>query len=282
VAVELVPITTRGDVQQVGPIAAIGQTGVFTKELQRALLDETIDVAVHSLKDLPTDVVPGLVLAATPARGPVGDLLVTVDGRPLQELPPGARVGTGSQRRRALLRSIRADLELVDIRGNVDTRLRKLLDGEYQAIVLAEAGLHRLGLAAGRTWRLPIELVPPAPGQAALGIEARASDPATLGTLAALDHGPTRRAVVAERSLLAHLRAGCLAPVAAWGRDEDDEFVLTGVVASPDGTQRLEVEARRPVPVEEAIEAAVELGRSVAEELTAQGAGSLIEAARRS
>lgn len=273
VEVELVPITTRGDTQQ-GPIETIGGQGVFTKELQRALLDERIDLAVHSLKDLPTDEVPGLCLAAVPERAPVGDVLVCPRHASLEELPQGAVVGTGSLRRRAQLLHVRGDLRIRDIRGNVDTRLRKVREGDYDAAVLAEAGLRRLGLAEQITQLLPPAIVLPAVGQGALGLETRSDDPATRKRLAGLDHPATHHAVLAERAMLAALRGGCLAPIAAWARMEDDQLTLTGRVLSPDGTRRLE--ATRTAAGSEA----VQLGLGVADELLAQGAADLIRVPR--
>ncbi len=162
VEVQLVPIGTAGDHQRAGPIAG---TGIFTKEIERELLAGRIDLAVHSLKDLPTDVAPGLTLAAIPPRGPVGDVLVSAAGTPLAGLPAGAVVGTGSFRRRAQLLHVRGDLQIRDLRGNVQTRLGKLHQGQYQAIVLAAAGLERLGLADSSAWPLPLEVVLPAVGQ---------------------------------------------------------------------------------------------------------------------
>ena len=237
--IELVHITTSGDQSQTdaGPLAG---TGIFTKEIQRELLDGRIDLAVHSLKDLPTETVPGLALAAVPERAPVADVLVSDRFDSLELLPPGAVVGTGSLRRRAQLLNHRRDLEMRDIRGNVDTRLRKLHDGHYEAIVLAQAGLERLGLARHVTQVLPLALMLPAVGQGALGIEARADDMATREALACLDHPPTHAAARAERAMLAGLHGGCLAPIAAWGRIEGGQLVLTGRVLDPVGTRKLE------------------------------------------
>ena len=234
--VELVPITTSGDQQQTasGPIAG---TGIFTKEIQRELLDERIDLAVHSLKDLPTETVPGLALAAVPQRAPVADALVCDRFDCLELLPPGAVVGTGSLRRRAQLLNYRPDLEMRDIRGNVDTRLRKLHEGHYEAIILAQAGLERLALAKHITQVLPLSLMLPAVGQGALGIEARAHDTATREALAFLDHMPTHAAVTAERALLAALHGGCMAPIAAWGRMDGEQLILSGRVLDPAGTE---------------------------------------------
>ncbi len=221
VAVELIPITTQGDAQQVGPIGSLGSQGVFTKEIQRALLDEKIDLAVHSLKDLTTEPIQGLSLAAVPERESVCDVLVSHSGATLDDLPMGTVVGTGSLRRRAQLLHIRPDLRMADIRGNVDTRLRRVADGDFDAIVLAEAGLNRLGLADRITQILSVERMLPAVGQGALGIEARSDDEATCEVLNALDHTETHQAVLAERSLLRTLQGGCLAPIGAWARIEE-------------------------------------------------------------
>lgn len=273
--VELVPVSTPGDRLQTAPIGQLGAgPGVFTKELQRALADGRIDLAVHSLKDLPTDPAPGLCLAAVPPRESVCDVLVSRDGRDLAALPRGARIGTGSLRRRAQLLHQRPDLMMCELRGNVETRLRKLRDGEFDAIVLAEAGLRRLGLAAEATQVLPLELMLPAVGQGALGIEARAGDEAARWAVASLDDAATHAAVLAERALLAALRGGCLAPVAAHGRAETGLLRLDAVVLSVDGSRRLAA-ADRGEPAD-----ALGLGERVAAALLAQGAAQLIDAAR--
>jgi hydroxymethylbilane synthase len=272
--VELVPLSTRGDREQAGPIGAMGGQGVFTKELQRALLADEIDLAVHSLKDLPTDAVAGLVLAAVPPRGAAGDVLVSRKARSWEELPAGAVIGTGSLRRRTQLWHARADLKMEDVRGNVDTRLRKLDEGQYDALILAEAGLERLGLADQITQVLPKSLMLPAVGQGALGLEARADDRRTLDALAPLDDPETHGAVLAERALLATLRGGCLAPIGAWGRVADGRLSLSGVVLSLDGAKRLAAEAVGDLAD------AVALGRSVAAELLSRGAGEFIAASR--
>ncbi len=273
--VELVPISTSGDRQQRGPIEAIGLQGVFTKEIQVSLLEDRVDLAVHSLKDLPTEPVPGLTLAAVPERGLVGDALLSRDGTLFADLPPGARIGTGSIRRRAQLWHRRADLEMLDLRGNVDTRLEKLRKGDYDAIVLAEAGLDRLGLAEHITERLTPQLTLPAVGQGALGIECRVNDDATRKALSLLDDWATHSAVVAERALLYGLRGGCLAPVAAWGRiTSEGRLMLEAIVLSGDGRQRLSVELLGD-PQE-----AEDLGQQAAESLLGRGAAELIEATR--
>lgn len=273
--VQLVPITTQGDAQQQGPIGAIGVQGVFTKEIQRALLENEIDLAVHSLKDLPTEVVPGLSLSAVPKRGPIGDVLVSRDDHDFEALPEGAVLGTGSARRQAQLGRARPDLVMQDIRGNVDTRLRKLDDGECDALVLAEAGLRRLGLEDRITQVLPRSIILPAVGQGALGLETREDDTETRDALATLDHADTHAAVVAERAMLAALRGGCLAPVGAWGRIESGQLQLNGVVLSADGKQQVTASDTSPP------EDAAAMGGRVGENLLEQGAGELINAARR-
>lgn len=293
--VELVEIKTRGDANSSGPIGDIG-TGVFTKEIQRALVDGEIDLAVHSLKDLPTDPVGGLTLAAVPCRETPADALIVGAGSREQGagsdeaelasvsllgdscslLPHGARVGTGSLRRQAQLRHARPDLRVAGIRGNVDTRLAKLDDGQFDALVLAEAGLRRLGLTDRITQVLPNDFMLPAVGQGALAIECRADDKATLAALLPLDDGATHAAVCAERSLLAHLRGGCLAPVGGLGRVDDNRLHLLAVVLSPDGAQRLDAQDSAP------LQEADVLGQRVAEALLARGAAELIAASRSS
>jgi hydroxymethylbilane synthase len=272
--VELVEITTSGDEQQSGPIASLGQQGVFTKEIQAALLDQRADVAVHSLKDLPTEQVAGLTLAAVPLRESVVDALVTKLAGSLDELPAGARVGTGSLRRQAQLKHLRSDLEVARIRGNVDTRLRKLDEGEYDAVLLAAAGLRRLGWAERITEVLEPPKMLPAVGQGALGIECREEDSSVRELLIQLDHKATRQATTAERAMLALLHGGCSVPVGAWGRVEDGMLMLDGLVASLDGVTVLRAAAEGPA------DSALDLGQQVAEELLRQGAAEVIAAAR--
>jgi hydroxymethylbilane synthase len=275
--VELVPITTRGDRQPLDPIEDLGSPGVFTKELQRALLDQRIDVAVHSLKDLPTDEVEGLILAAVPPRESPHDVLVSRGGLRFDELPARATLGTGSLRRRAQLLHARGDLVMRDVRGNVDTRLKKLAAGEFDALVLAEAGLVRLGLAHQITEIFSSQRMLPAVGQGALAIEARTADRATRAALEPLDHPATRQAVVAERALLAALDGGCLAPVGAWARLADDGSLrLDAVVLSADGRQRIADFAQG------SIDDAPRFGAEVAARLIAAGASELIRQSRAS
>jgi hydroxymethylbilane synthase len=273
VQVELVLISTEGDTRS-GPIGGLGGQGVFTKEIQRALLDDRIDLAVHSLKDLPTEPVPGLQLAAVPQRESPLDVLITSSGQTLEQLPAGSRVGTGSMRRQAQLLFARADLEVQGIRGNVDTRLRQLDENRFDAIVLAQAGLQRLGLAARITQVLDPGLLLPAIGQGALGLEIRCDDEATRQCIAALDHAPSHQSVLAERTLLAALHGGCLAPIGAWARVEGDQLTLDAVVLDAQGSQRL---ATQVVGV--ACEPET-LGRQAAQQLLQQGAASLIARSR--
>ena len=273
VEVELVLISTQGDVKT-GPLGQIGGQGLFTKEIQRALLDRQIDLAVHSLKDLPTAEVAGLSLAAVPERESIADVLVCNSAKSLSELSKNAQVGTGSLRRRAQLLHQRPDLQMLEIRGNVETRLRKLDLGEYDALVLAQAGLHRLELDARIAGVLPLSVMLPAVGQGALGIETRADDASTRQHLAPLNHEAPYQSVIAERALLATLRGGCLAPVGAWGRVENSLLHLDGVVLSGDGRQRIASSASG-LP-----SSAADLGQHVAEQLIAQGAEGLIAAAR--
>jgi hydroxymethylbilane synthase len=288
--VELVAISTRGDAERSRPIEELGTRGVFTKEIQRALLAGDVDLGVHSLKDLPTEPVEGLMLAAVPPRESAADVLVTRAGGSEQGterscsilasralLPHGCRVGTGSLRRQAQLRHARPDLKIGDLRGNVDTRLRKLDSGEFDALVLAEAGLQRLGLIERIRHVLPLEVMLPAVGQGALAIECRADDAATRAAAAALDDPLTHAAVLAERALLAHLRGGCLAPVGAFGKIQGDRLQLAAVVLSADGRQRLAAEDSERGTDARAAEA---LGCRVAGALLAQGAAELIAACR--
>ena len=273
IEVELVFIRTTGDVTQ-GPIGQIGGQGVFTKAIQAALLNGEVDLAVHSLKDLPTDKIDGLSLSAVPVRETVNDALIGQAALTIADLPDGSTVGTGSTRRRAQLLAARPDLQVQDIRGNVETRLQKLADGEFDAIVLASAGLKRLELDDRITEVISTETMLPAVGQGALGLETRSDDRKTRELITPLDHPVTHQSVIAERSLLRDLRGGCMAPVAAWCREENGQLQLDAAVLSLDGTQRVYVRRTGDLAEGEAI------GRSAAEELSAQGAHELIAAAR--
>jgi hydroxymethylbilane synthase len=243
--VELVPITTSGDESQQAqvPLETIGGTGVFATELRRALLAGEIDLAVHSLKDLPTGQPDGLTIAAIPRREDPRDALVAREGLTLGELPPGARVGTGSPRRAAQLRALDLGLVVEPIRGNVDSRLRAVAEGRYDAVVLARAGLLRLGRADEVSEIIdPIQMLP-APGQGALAVEVRAGDADLIAQLTALDDPDSSAAVRAERAVLAALEAGCSAPIGALAEvvegDDGPELSLRAVVAAPDGTDAL-------------------------------------------
>jgi hydroxymethylbilane synthase len=283
--VSIVPVTTHGDRRQ-EPIGSIGGEGLFTKEIERELIDGRIDLAVHSLKDLPTAQIPDLCLAAVPERESAADVLVCRDAAAtLDDLPKEAVVGTSSIRRKAQLLMARPDLCVKDIRGNVDTRLRKLDQGEYDALILAEAGLRRLGLADRVTQRLPFSQFLPAIGQGALGIETRSEDAETRVQVVLLDHHATHLAVVAERAMLAVLQGGCLAPIAGWGHVEENRLCLAGRVISHDGAKV--VEASMTDSLENSLSnqqadfiVASSLGRQVADALLAQDAASLIRAAR--
>ena len=247
-------------------------TNVFTKEVQQAVLEGAADVAVHSLKDLGTAGPDELTLCAVPSRGPTADVLVSRDAIPLAALPEGAAVGTGSLRRRAQLALARGDLEIRDIRGNVETRLAKLDRGDYDAVVLAEAGLRRLGLENRITEAILEEIMLPAVGQGALGLETRSDDAATQAALAPLDDPATRAAVTAERALLAVLEGGCMAPIGALGRvnPETGRLTLVARVVRADGSEKLE-------GMEEGDTAeAHSVGGALAKRLLAEGAKELI------
>lgn len=263
--VELVEIRTSGDRREQSlPLAR----GAFVKELEAALLDGRIDLAVHSAKDLPTDETPGVLLAALPPRGDPRDALVTRDRVILQDLPEGARVGTESPRRRAFLLLERPDLEVVSIRGNVDTRLARLEAYACDALVLAKAGLDRLGETDRIAEVLDPERMLPAVGQGALAVQARAGDP-WLDGLASLDDPGTRHAVAAERAFLKAMGGGCRAPFAAHARLEAGEFVVRGAALDPDGREIVRDTTRGP------LESAVDLGRSLAASLMERGAAAL-------
>jgi len=280
VEIELVPMTTKGDAQSRDPIGNLGSPGVFTKELQRALLEDRIDLAVHSLKDLPTEIVEGLCLTAVPERESPHDALISRDGLAFDALPPRAAIGTGSLRRRAQLLHARGDLRMCAIRGNLDTRLEKLRRAQFDALILAEAGLKRLGLASHITQILSDSWMLPAVGQGALGIECRTADVATREALAELDHPLSHQAVLAERALLAALSGGCLAPIGAWAKlNAEGHLQLDAAVLSWDGSRRIAGSAIAPSVTPERFDAE-RLGCELAESLIAQGASELISAAR--
>jgi hydroxymethylbilane synthase len=268
-SVELVEIETSGDRVRDRALSQIGGDGVFTKEIQRALLEGRVDVAVHSLKDLPTDPVAGLVLAAVPPRGPTGDAFVSLRHRRFDDLPAGSVVGTSSLRRRAQALHRRPDLRLIDLRGNVETRLRKLAEQDQDGIILARAGLERLGLA-DRVTEVLADWMLPAVGQGALGVECRSDDAPTRTLLEPLDDPTTRHEVLAERSLLRTLGGGCLVPVGARAVVEGDRLSLRAAVLSADGTRRVADDMSGPADQAEI------LGRRLAEQLLARGARDLL------
>jgi hydroxymethylbilane synthase len=265
--------TTSGDRILDKPLPEIGGKGLFTEELENALRSGEIDLAVHSLKDLPIDDASGLVIGAICPREDAHDVLISRDGETLAALPPGARVGTSSLRRSAQLLAVRPDLSLLPMRGNVDTRVRKALRGDYDAIVLAAAGVLRLGLGEHITEYLPFEVMLPAPGQGALAVQCRVDDLATRERLVAIDDAAARADVTAERAFLKALGGGCSAPVAAYAQSHISNaqslIQMTGLVASPDG--------RRVIRVSGASADPVTLAAELAQQALAQGAGELLK-----
>jgi len=270
--VEIVPIRTTGDREQRDPSTLLG-TGIFVKELEEALLAGRIDLAVHSAKDLPTAETAGLAVAAFLARGDPHDALVGGRTPRLHALPAGGKVGTDSPRRRAFLLAARPDLEIAGIRGNVDTRLRKLAQGRYDAIVVAAIGLRRLGLADRIGEVLPPDVMLPAVGQGAIAVQARtASAAATIA--AALDHLPTRQELAAERAFLRTVGGGCRAPIAALARSDGAHLTLEGAVISPDGRRMVRDRLEGPAGQSAA------LGLALAEALLSRGAAGVYQGSR--
>lgn len=268
--VELTVIRTSGDRIQDVPLATVGGKGLFVKEIEEALLAGRIETAAHSMKDLPAILPHGLTLGAITAREDPGDVLVAREARTLEALPRGARVGTSSLRRRAQLLHRRPDLCVVPLRGNVDTRLRRLGEGALDAIVVAAAGLKRLGVRPANAVALPLDVSLPAPGQGALGLEIRADDRSTAALVAALDDATSRLAVTAERAFLRRLAGDCNVPVAALGTVRGDSLTLTGLVASPDGKTLIRDTVAGPAREGEA------LGAALAERLLARGADRIL------
>lgn len=268
-------IKTTGDKIQDVPLARVGGVlpngkGIFTKEIEEALAAKEVDLAVHSLKDLPTTLPPGFVIAAIPKRDDPSDVFLSMKYSAPDELPQGARVGTSSLRRQAQLKFLRADLDVVPLRGNVDTRLRKLDSGELDAIVLSAAGLDRLGLRAPHRYAFPIEEMCPAAGQGALAIEAREGDEAVINILRELDDAASRAAITAERAALEKLGGGCQVPIGAYAVRTGEDLVLNAIVARPDGSELLrhaEI-GLEPAP----------LGYAAAEALIAAGADRILAA----
>ena len=284
VETELIRIRTSGDRMQSAPVAQIneligaesGGKGIFIKELEDALLADTIDLAVHSMKDVPTEIADGLDFPAITRREDPRDCLVSRTGRSLKGLPPGARIGTSSLRRQAQLRSNRSDLQVLDLRGNVDTRIKKLDAGEFDAIVLAVAGVNRLGATSRVTQVMNADVMIPAVGQGALGIETRAADERTRAMVSALDDLDSRACVTAERALLHELQGGCQVPLGAWAQLRGRELQMEAGVFSADGRESV----RREVSGSAAEPAA--LGRSLGQILIEAGADNILRLAGRS
>jgi hydroxymethylbilane synthase len=266
--VEIVGVTTLGDVSQ-AQLTQIGGTGVFVSALREALLAGEVDLAVHSLKDLPAGPAPGITLAAVPPRDDPRDALAARDGATLADLPAGARIGTGSPRRAAQLRALRGDLRCEPIRGNAGTRLRRVTDGELDAVVLAAAGLTRIGQQAAITQVFDVDEMLPAPGQGALAVECRDDDPGLAGLLAAVNDEASMAAAIAERSLLEALAAGCSAPVGGYAAGTG-QLLMRAAVLSPDGTRALRAHGSAPAAD------ARRLGQDLAAELLRRGAAAFI------
>jgi hydroxymethylbilane synthase len=261
-------ITTRGDKVLDRPLPEIGGKGLFTQELEAELLAGTVDLAVHSLKDLPVEDAPGLVVGAIPERADPRDVLVSPTKETIASLREGAVVGTSSLRRQAQLQHLRPDLVIKPIRGNVDTRIRKVTEGDYDAAIMAGAGITRLGLDAHISEWLSFNAMLPAPGQGALGIQSRAGDEKIQEILSVIHHLPTALAVRAERAFLLALGGGCSIPVGAYARVEDGMLALQGVVASVDGKRIIKVSDQGGHPEE--------LGQSLAHKALEQGAGEIL------
>jgi hydroxymethylbilane synthase len=265
---EEVVITTKGDRILDKALPEIGGKGLFTYELEQALMEHRVDAAVHSLKDLPTDDSPGLTVGVIPKRADTRDVLICPSGDSLETLPAGALIGTSSIRRQAQLLAYRPDLHVEAIRGNVDTRIRKTVEGQYDAIILAAAGVTRLSLEEHITQYLSFDTMLPAPGQGALGIQFRADDVRTWSLLRTIDDPPTHEAVTAERALLSALGGGCSLPVGALATCEGQMIRLHGVVAAPDGSRVLRVSAVGEDPQK--------LGEMLAQKALSAGAGGLL------
>jgi hydroxymethylbilane synthase len=283
--VELVLIRTEGDARTDIPLWQAGGRAFFTREIDRAVLSEEVDLAVHSLKDLATSLEAGLTLAAVLEREDPRDALLVRDGAPgasIASLPAGARVGTSSLRRRAFLARARRDLQILELRGNVPTRIERLAEGRYEAIVLAAAGLKRLGLDRHVTAYLPVQEFTPAVSQGAIGVVCRAGDDETARWLSALDHGPTRLETLAERALLRRVEGGCQVPLGALGRVEGERLRMQACVCALDGSSSIAAYGETELADRDGSrERAVALGERVGEELLARGATRIIEQQRR-
>lgn len=270
VSVELVKIVTKGDKILDVPLARVGGKGLFVKEIEEAMLRGDIDMAVHSMKDVPAELPEELFLGVVPKREDPRDAFISNKCGSVHELPQGATVGTSSLRRKSQLSALRPDLQIEDLRGNLDTRLRKLDEGLYEAIILAAAGLNRLGMTERATAYFTAEEMLPAVAQGALGIELRRADQELLGILSFLDDSPTRVAVEAERAFLLRLEGGCQVPLACFAEFLGDQLMVTGLVSSVDGKEVIR-KTRQGGPAE-----AAELGRGLAEEILALGGKQIL------
>ena len=266
----LVKIKTSGDMFAHIPLSHVGGKGLFIKEIEEALLDGQVDVAVHSMKDVPTEIAPGLSIAAILEREDASDVLISRRGEKLDALPSGARIGTSSLRRQAQLLHFRPDLTVVPLRGNLDTRLRKLDTEGLDALVVAAAGVNRLGRQQEITEVLPLEISLPAVGQGALGLEIRAHDQRVRDLVEPMTHGPSALTIAAERAFLKRLGGGCQVPIAAYGRLEGAELRLVALVINPDGTGVVRGERKGPSTLAE------EIGFAIGEELLRRGADRII------
>ena len=269
-AVELVPIVTTGDKILDVPLAKVGGKGLFTKEIEQALIEDRADLAVHSMKDVPTQRAPGLMLAGTGVREDVRDALVSPRVKSVDKLPKGARVGTSSLRRQAQLLHLRPDLQIVSVRGNVETRMRKIKELNLEGVILAAAGLRRLGFADRITQYIPVSVSLPAIAQGSLGLEVRADDALTIERVAIFRHEPTEVAVSAERAFLARLEGGCQVPIAGLARLEGDRVVMEGLVGSVDGKTLIRDRGEGPAAEAERV------GRELAEKILDAGGRAIL------
>ncbi len=270
--VKLEIIKTKGDKILDTPLAKVGGKGLFVKEIEEALLDGRVDLAVHSMKDMPAQIPDGLIIGCVPEREIASDVLISAKGLKLSQLPDGAGIGTSSLRRSSQLLAVRPDLKIIPLRGNLDTRLRKLVEfDELDAIVLAGAGVKRLGLEDRVTEVLDFSVMLPAVGQGALAIETRKGDSKIYELMKGIDHSTTKTEVLGERAFLNRLEGGCQVPIAAYGKITDDQYILTGLVSDLDGKQIYKKEMSSPINKAEAT------GVALAEELLAMGAGVVLD-----
>ncbi len=271
ITTEICAIKTSGDIMQDVSLTKIGGKGVFVKEIEEALTYGTVDLAVHSMKDVPTEIPAGLTFAAILRREDVRDVLVSKNNTKMEFMPRGARIGTGSMRRASQLLAILPDLSIVSLRGNLETRLKKIETENLHGVILAAAGMKRMGLTERISQYLPIETMLPAVGQGALGLEIRSGDNVLFELLAKLNHAPTAAEIAAERSFLRHLGGGCLLPIASFGKLEGEQLMLEGLVAAPNGGSVVRDKVRG------SIAEAAELGKILAEIILEKGGKKLLE-----